>query len=369
MAEDEGSGWPSAPSGRSAPERGGEPGDGQGGPGHGAPGQPRHLRAVAGPTRPGRAARGAGHDQGAGAGPHPLRPDAGLALHLLPRRRPGHGVGPLDHADARASRPRSAGTPTSRTSASSARPSASSSSTATTSTRRSPGPGSGTSSAWRRASWSPAATRATPSRCGPAAIVALGRSTGSRCARWPTMSNLEVWYFHVDVAEVITDLAVPGGRLGLEGAVAHGGHGDQGDRQGTDQGQHEGARQVDARGRRPAPHHQRSPAPRARSKSSSPRSRPNSSSPCSARSCAATARPVDRPPPPAGGVPLQPDGPQGRRGGQRRHPGLGHPHARAPATTTSCSCRRRRPRPRSSSASPRRASTATTAPGWWPASA
>ena len=33
--------------------------------------------------------------------PDPLRPDAGVALHLLPRRRPHHGVGSLDHPDLR----------------------------------------------------------------------------------------------------------------------------------------------------------------------------------------------------------------------------------------------------------------------------
>ena len=46
------------------------------------------------PTGSGRAPPGAGRDPGAGAGPDPLRPDARLAVHLLPRRRPDHGGRP-----------------------------------------------------------------------------------------------------------------------------------------------------------------------------------------------------------------------------------------------------------------------------------
>ena len=79
--------------------------------------------------------------------------------------------------------------------------------------------------------------------------------------------------------------------------------------------------------------------------------------------------PVDRPPAPAGEVPLQPDGPQGGRGGQRRHQGLGDPPARRQP--------RGRPVPAGQGGGgvgpgalhqeePR---TATTGPGWSPASA
>ena len=78
-------------------------------------------------------------DARARAGADPLRADAGLALHLLPRRRPDHGRRP-GPADARGLRSSSAATPTCPTSASSARPSGAWSSTSTTSTRPCPGP-------------------------------------------------------------------------------------------------------------------------------------------------------------------------------------------------------------------------------------
>ena len=81
-----------------AQERGGVPGGRQRGPGQGSPGAQRHVRTSPGPARPRVAAPGAGEEQGAGAGAHPLRPDARLPLHLLPGRRPHHGLGPLDHA-------------------------------------------------------------------------------------------------------------------------------------------------------------------------------------------------------------------------------------------------------------------------------
>ena len=49
-------------------------------------------------ARPGRAARAAVDDAGARAGADPVRADARLAVHLLPRRRGDHGVRPRDHA-------------------------------------------------------------------------------------------------------------------------------------------------------------------------------------------------------------------------------------------------------------------------------
>ena len=99
MAEDKGTLLAERPElTRPAQERGGVPGSRQGGPGQGSPGAQRHVRASPGPTRPRVAAPGAGEEQGAGAGAHPLRPDARLPLHLLPGRRPHHGLGPLDHA-------------------------------------------------------------------------------------------------------------------------------------------------------------------------------------------------------------------------------------------------------------------------------
>ena len=60
---------------------------------------PRDSHAIfepgAGPARPRRAAREPGALPGPRARPDPLRPDARLAVHLLPGRRPGHGVGPV----------------------------------------------------------------------------------------------------------------------------------------------------------------------------------------------------------------------------------------------------------------------------------
>ena len=49
------------------------------------------------PARPGRAAGGAGREPGPRARPDPLRPDAGLAVHVLPGRRADHGGRPGRH--------------------------------------------------------------------------------------------------------------------------------------------------------------------------------------------------------------------------------------------------------------------------------
>ena len=317
-------------------------------------------------------ARGAGDDPGARAGAHPLRAHAGLPLHVLPRAR---------------------------------------------------------RSSWRRISRPPRARDCTAQICGDAhlsnfgvfgsperqlvfdcndfdetlpgpwewdvkrlaaSVVIAGRGQGfaksvrteadpgararctaSRCARWPPCRNLEVWYSHVDVEEVIALLRGrrrqrPGSKAEARMAATA----DKAGRQGADQGQHEGARQADHRGRRRASSSSAIRRSSCRSRSSSPRSRASSDGrPVPRPPAPVPPEPADRPPAPARAVPVQPAGPQGGRGGQRRHPGLDHPAARAPTTRTSCSCRPRRPRRRSSSASPRRARTATTAPGSSPASA
>ena len=73
-------------------------------------------------ARPGRAARGAGQDARARARPDPLRADAGLAVHLLPRRGVPDGRRPGRHAADRAFTCSSAATRTSRTSAAFAAP-------------------------------------------------------------------------------------------------------------------------------------------------------------------------------------------------------------------------------------------------------
>ena len=95
---------------------------------------------------------------GAGAGAGAPRADAGLAVHLLPRRGAADGRRPGRDADAPACGCSCAVTPTCRTSGCSPRRSGGWSSTSTTSTRRCPGRSSGTSSGWPRASRSPAAT-------------------------------------------------------------------------------------------------------------------------------------------------------------------------------------------------------------------
>ena len=77
-----------------APDRGraGRPGPGRA-PGSAAV-EPRTVGTRSGPPGPGRAAGRAGGEPGTPAGPGPLRPDAGLAVHLLPGRRADHGGRP-----------------------------------------------------------------------------------------------------------------------------------------------------------------------------------------------------------------------------------------------------------------------------------
>ena len=61
-----------------------------------------HMAALLPPVGPRRLARAAGGKPRARAGADPLRPDAGLALHVLPRRRLSHGGRPRRHAAHRA---------------------------------------------------------------------------------------------------------------------------------------------------------------------------------------------------------------------------------------------------------------------------
>ena len=127
-----------------------------------APLRARRVGPGAGPPRPGRGARGPGRHARAGARPDPLRADARVAVHLLPRRGRASWPPTWRRRRTRASRCRPAATRTSRTSAASRRRTAGSSSAPTTSTRRCPGRGSGTSSGWRPAPRSPAATSGSP---------------------------------------------------------------------------------------------------------------------------------------------------------------------------------------------------------------
>ena len=113
---------------------------------------------------PSGSSAGPGGHARARAGADPARPDAGLAVHVLPGRGAADGRRP-----GRRRRPRGcgcscAGTRTCRTSARSPRRSGGWSSTSTTSTRRCPARSSGTSSGWPRAWPWPGATTASPPR-------------------------------------------------------------------------------------------------------------------------------------------------------------------------------------------------------------
>ena len=141
----------------------------------------------AAPAGSGRAARGAGADARAGTRADPLRADARLAVHLLPRRRVPDGVRPFRRPAHRAARPalrRRAPVELRRVRGS--RPAAGLR-RSTTSTRRCPARSSGTSSAWSRASRSPGATAAsTPKtrregqRWPSARVVPRGDAASSR---------------------------------------------------------------------------------------------------------------------------------------------------------------------------------------------
>ena len=93
------------PTRRRPPGGGGAGGPGQGGPIGGAAFLPGGLGGPAGPSRPGGPPREPGRVPGPRAGPHPLRPDAGLAVHLLPRGRSHHGLGPVHHPPVGPERP------------------------------------------------------------------------------------------------------------------------------------------------------------------------------------------------------------------------------------------------------------------------
>ena len=99
-----------------------------------------------------------------GAGPDPLRADARVAVHVLPRRRLPDGRGSGRRRRAPGCTRSSAATRICRTSAASRRPTGGSSSASTTSTRRCPARSSGTSSGSSRASRSPAAIAASTPR-------------------------------------------------------------------------------------------------------------------------------------------------------------------------------------------------------------
>ena len=126
------------------------------------------------------------------------------------------------------------------------------------------------------------------------AIVGLGRVYREAMREMAGMSNLEVWYSHVDIENVLRLLKAQAAATRLQGRDAHGRHRDQAGRQGPDQGHHEGARQADhGRRRRSAASSATRPSS-SRSTSSSPTCKRKPSSSCSTSSCAATG-PACRP--------------------------------------------------------------------------
>ena len=145
----------------------------------------RAVAAGAGPSGPDRAARAAGPDAGAGTRPDPVRPDARVAVHVLPGRGRRSWPPTWRARPSPASRCSCAGTPTCRTSVCSAPRSAGCCSTSTTSTRRCPGRGSGTSSGSRPASRSWAATAGSPLPTGARSSWPASASTGTGCAAPP----------------------------------------------------------------------------------------------------------------------------------------------------------------------------------------
>ena len=84
----------SAPGTRRTSHSGGAGGRWQGCAGASAPCGARGVAAGAGSCRSGGPAGGAGGKPGAGVGPDPVRPDAGVALHVLSRRRLSDGRRP-----------------------------------------------------------------------------------------------------------------------------------------------------------------------------------------------------------------------------------------------------------------------------------
>ena len=148
---------------------------------------------------PGRPARGAGQDARARAGADPVRADARLAVHVLPRRRLHHGGRPGGHGRGPGCTPNSAATRTCPTSARTRLPTGGSCSTSTTSTRRCRARSSGTSSAWSRASRSPVATvGSTTSSAGrstwrPRARIARRSESTRRWATWTSGTRASTW--------------------------------------------------------------------------------------------------------------------------------------------------------------------------------
>ena len=235
------------------------------------------------PQRPSpvRPARGAGADAGAGARADPLRADARLAVHLLPRRRLPDGVGPGRHAanePARAALRRRASVELRRLRG--ARPAAGlqHQRLRRDATR---GRSSGTSSGWPRASPSRAATAASTTSSERRSTSPSGARYREAMHEYAGMRNLDLWYTRVDVERCSPSFdrsATAKQRKRADKNLA----------KARDEGQPEGVCEADRDRRRRAAHHQRPARRLRRSRTSSAERRGSSSK----RSCTASCAPT-----------------------------------------------------------------------------
>ena len=189
-------------------------------------------------------------------------------------------------------------------------------------------------------------TKGHPKAVRAQAIVALGQTYRESMRQMATLSNLEVWYFHVDASEVVASLesqaATSGSKKQAQMAatatklVAKAQTKDS--LRALDKLTHvvDGQRRIISEPPLIVPLEELFPEVEFEQVRHDV---PGPAAPL-------PPEPVDRPPPPAGGVPLQPNRPQGGRGGQCRHEGVDRPHARRQRGRRLCSCRPRRPTPR-----------------------
>ena len=304
---------------------------GEGGSGEGSSREPRGLGSAGGPSGPRRPARGAGDVAGARARPDPVRPDAGLAVRLLPGRGRGHGRRPRGDAALRAHRPglrRRAPVELRRV-----RLARAAAAVRHQRLRRDAARvrGNGTSSVWRRASRSPAANNGftdKPSARRSRSAVAAYRTAMREFA---AMGNLEVWYARARRCE---ELPRSSATLSSDKQAQRSAASGRSRRPGPRTACRPFAK-LTRDGRRPAPDRQRPAADRARRRDAR-RRRAQTRCPRAVHGLirALPAHAARRPPAPARGLPVRRRGPQGGRRRQRRHPRLDRPAARA---------RRRRP--------------------------
>jgi hypothetical protein len=135
---------------------------------------------------------------GARAGADPVRADAGLAVHLLPRCRPGHGGRPGRHADHRL-RAQLCGDAHLSNFGIFASPERHAIFDVNDFDETLPGPFEWDVKRLAASLRSPAGTTASSARnASPSSWPRPGR-TGRRCAGFADQSHLDVWYAHLDV--------------------------------------------------------------------------------------------------------------------------------------------------------------------------